>query len=264
MLTSKIVRISFLGLTVVTLVLGSYLIDIRDLLNQWQNLRQQETVINYTLKQTQQILQQAPNHLAAHFCTNFELTTLLDTLAKLAKNTQIDLQIIKPGTTQHKNQLIIYPLYLVASGKYPNFIAFNTALTQLNLLTSIPTYKIYSVNDSLVLAANIFAYKNSHCRQTTEIKFSGDATKIVATRDPFLKTYSQLNLELTQWDSSNLSFVGMISDNHNNIAIIEDPLGFIYHLTVGEKIGLKQAQVKQITATAIITDDVTQNIYWRN
>jgi len=91
------------------------------------------------------------------------------------------------------------------------------------------------------------------------------AKSITKLRDPFNNEGKTLKVaDITRWPSSSLTFLGVYNIANKNWAIVTDPNGFIYQVTIGDRIGSMQSQIIAIDKNTIETTNAIDNVYRSN
>jgi len=151
-----------------------------------------------------------------------------------------------------------------------NFIIFNECVLQ-KINNSV-------LEDEFTLTINLTIYHNkiNTTKIPEKLKPTSDLTQAEKTRSRGLhpeititnkqslkknnnlidqpKNYSKNKSNLYLWSMQELHFVGNIKQHNKIIGFVTDPMGETHQVTIGDKIGLKQNIITNITETGIITN----------
>jgi Tfp pilus assembly protein PilO len=203
------------------------------------------------------------HHYYSQLALKLEFKDVLQNVVELAQLNQLMIQQIKPEETQIIDQFSVIPIVIALHGKFQNIANFIAALNQLEYFVAIPAFKITKNNDALDTELQLFSYNNNHSTHPITIKKLALLAALPLTRDPFnllIDIASNKKADITQWESKDLNLVGIIKEPHAKIAVIQDPLDFVYHITIGELIGIQKSRVLKITDNCVIAANSSQNV----
>lgn len=84
----------------------------------------------------------------------------------------------------------------------------------------------------------------------------------IPERDIFKLSTVAMSLDL--WSSKELAFLGLVKQGELTLGIVSDPLGGIYRVAVGDRIGLNQSKITAIDKHGITTVNRTDNLLHGN
>ena len=193
--------------------------------------------------------------LTPKISNNCDITDILHKVEKAATNAQIELQLLEPQLQQKNTSFL---LKLETYGQYSNLLKF---------INNIFNFEYCVIFKELNLQKRISNKQFIELRMQALLSIY--STKAAATKniaidlpkhDVFTKTINQPNLLL--WSRTELTFLGVMQQNQKIYGFISDPMGIIYRVTVGDKLGLKPSKITAIDAGGITTtqDNKTQYV----
>lgn len=194
---------------------------------------------------------------------------LLQVVAELAKKSQLELREVRPGEMRQANGFKVFPLELTFFGDFSSVLSFCEQMLQAKYFLAIDSMQISVGDNGLLLNVAITGYQSlNNTALPTEYFLPQVPTHAFHRnfRDPFVMPVQneiRVSSDVTQIPCNDLQYLGMVQQKANTEAIVVDSKGVSYRVRVGEIIGNKKARVVKITEDAIITNDVSQNIYWR-
>lgn len=214
---------------------------------------------------------------------------LLVYLDKLATESQIKIISLKPFV-QGKNINNIYVTEILIRGTYRDITKFMQGIKQIKYITLLTNFTMQPVpgddeeKKELFLSGILYSYKiiiPQSCRDLDAInngeranvysssldilksqdknkksilKSAAKTNTITAIADPFLLFKNKPD-NLTNFSCNEFKYAGFIIHQNTPKGILIDPLGAIYYVNVGDKIGINYSKIKSINATAIVTTD---------
>jgi Tfp pilus assembly protein PilP len=174
------------------------------------------------------------------------------------------------GTVRDVGNFAIYPVRLLTSGKFRDLVVVISALSQLKYFVALQAYKISIDKNELQLEVNLFAYKNKNgksvftAKSTPQKSINSNAVLLDNPFKTFGDSFSTSKADITKWEIKDLIIVGVIKEHATTIAVIQDPLDYVYHVAVGDKVGLQKTRVLKVTDKCVFTENASQKICWKS
>ena len=188
-----------------------------------------------------------------------EVINILNMLEKAVVAAQVTSILFEPQIIQQDEWFTIYPIKLELKGDYKKLLTFINNVLQPPYLVIIEEFNIQKKKDAdeddLTMQILLMVYKNKYATVKNISTLSIPTFK----RDIFKQEIYRKNLFL--WSSKELRFLGLIKQGQMNYSVVGDPLGGIYRVTVGDKIGLKQSEIVAIDKCGIKTTEQAENIH---
>jgi Tfp pilus assembly protein PilO len=211
-----------------------------------------------------------------HDKTEFSFTDVLQDIARTAAADKFDLNNIHPEPMQTIAGENVYPLGFTAILNYRQLLAFCKLMLKFDYPVLIDELSIQKTNNAeeLFLQAKIVAYQNAELlltrhngsladggqEKTEQKRLLRYKAKLSIVRDPFVAASNAVTYDLAQWASNELKFLGIFQQGEGTFGIVEDPLGNVYHVTYGMRIGATHSKILQITEQGIVTEHAADNI----
>jgi Tfp pilus assembly protein PilO len=247
-----------LGVGLLFLILG-YATDINFLQSKLRYEKEQKIKLKQLLQNKTQEIKKLPKQDVApsqKSGNDFSVINILNSLEKAAADSQTELQLLEPQSIKEEESLVVYPVRLEVYGQYKKLMEF------LNNVLKQPYFTLFEElilqkkstddrNNDLNLQVLLVVYKN---KKSTEGAIKNGIISLVE-RDVFVKAASKANLFL--WSERELHFLGVVKQKQNIYGFVSDPLGMIYRVAVGDKIGLKQNKIIAIDESGVKTITTT-------
>lgn len=211
-----------------------------------------------------------------HDKTDFSFADVLQDVARAAAADKFDLNNIHPEAAQAIAGEKTFPLGFTAILNYQQLLTFCKLMSKFDYPVLIDELNIQKTNNAeeLFLQAKIIAYQNKEPLLTVNNSNAAGAwqkkaeqkrslrhkEKLNIIRDPFVAASNAASFDLAQWASNELKFLGVFQKADSTFGIVEDPLGNVYHVTYGMRIGAKHSKILQITEQGIVTEHAEDNI----
>jgi Tfp pilus assembly protein PilO len=265
---NKFEYVPFIVSTIFSVLVAAivYITDINFLYKKLAMTQKQITVIKKEIGITQQ-KQKLPRSLSiehqvvrgVHMIPELELVSVLDDLGKEMAASQVAARVLEPLPIQQNENFIIYPIKLELDGGYKSLFMFINRVLRLPYLVVVEDLDLQKNKDEgledLNLQTMLMIYKNKYIMdknaKSVELSF--------AKRDIFKPEIGRTNIYL--WSSKELRFFGLIKQAGLVFGVIGDPLGGIYRVGVGDKIGLNRSVIVGISECGITTTKQTDAIY---
>jgi Tfp pilus assembly protein PilO len=281
---NSIVVVIFIG----TLCFG-FLLILDPLWQQMQNLSKKHSALNSKLKLLQHqaavlpqlkkqvlVLEEDYASYIRQDKVDFSFTDVLQDVARTAAAEKFDLNNIHPEMPQTVAGEKEYPLSFTAILNYRQLLAFCKLMLKFDYPVLIDELSMQKTNNAeeLFLQAKIVAYQNAEPLLTGNNDNIADGwqkkieqkrllrhrLKLSIVRDPFVAASNAAICDLAQWASNELKFLGIFQQGDATFGIVEDPLGNVYHVTYGMRIGAGHSKILQINEQGIITEHGADNI----
>lgn len=191
--------------------------------------------------------------------SGIEVINILSILEKAVVGAQITSTSFEPQAVQQDEWFMVYPIKLELEGDYKKLLIFINNVLQLSYLVAIEDLNIQKKKDddrdNLIARILLVVYKNKH----TVARDISNLFIHVSERDIFKQEIYRKNLFL--WSSKELRFLGLIKQGQMNFGVVSDPLGGVYRVVAGDKIGLNQSEIIAVDKCGITTVKMTENIY---
>ena len=237
------------GCSILTLSIG-YIADINVLQKNLRLAQEKKLNIVQQLQENNPLNRKLDPKQQHKISDNCDITDILHKVEKSATNARVELQLLEP---QLKDAAFLLKLEIY--GEYKNLLKF---------INNIFHLQYFAIFKELNLRPNNKQF--TELRMQTLLNIYG--TKSATTKnivinlpehDIFTKTISKPDLFL--WSSTELTFLGVIQQNQKVYGFITDPMGTIYHVTVGDKLGLEPSKITAIDANGITITQDNKNQY---
>lgn len=243
-------------------IISGYKVDLSFSYKKLFLIEKQIATIKNQLQTKKMLMQQNRSRFETQFIPlvpDRGIADILDPLEKALATAQVDLNSIEPQEAKENQWVKIYPIKVEIKGEYKNLLQLINQLLHLPVLTTIEDLNLQKKqeeknNENLCLQILLMVYKNKYRTVQNPTNLSIPLSR----RDIFKPEISAKNLNL--WSTKELCFLGLIKLGKMVLGIISDPLGEIYHVKVGDKIGLNQSEIMAIDAAGIRTTEQSDYI----
>ena len=191
--------------------------------------------------------------------SGLEVISILEILENAVVAARVTSSLFESEALQEDEWFLIYPVKLEIKGTYKKLLMFINNVLRLPYLVTIEDLNLQKKKDDdaddLNMLVFLTVYKNKHS-VAGKIK---SASIHISERDIFKQEIYKKNLYL--WLSKELQFLGLITQAKTTFGVVSDPMGGIYRVTIGDKIGLNQSKITAVDECSITTTKKEDNIY---
>lgn len=204
---------------------------------------------------------QVEDTAASNFIEN--MASMITLLERAMHDSNLEPYLFEPLPTQETQWFTVYPIRLEFDGMYKNLLSFLNQVLRLPYLVVVDDLvlrkKTTNDSDGLNIRVVLTIYKNKFVFSKEFIPASLDDFSISDDdRDIFSQIKARGSLHL--WATQELHFLGLIKQNQKMVGIVGDPVGGVYQVMVGDKIGLNQTKIISIDKCKIVTANQLDNI----
>lgn len=245
----------FIGIFII-LIITIFKLDLNYLYKKNKLLQEKIIALNtaiLTSKQKIHNFTKLSNNATKKFTTiNFNFDQYLAEIDNIANKSHVKIILLKPFVMNSKVNSTIATAITI-KGNYQELVKFIFGVKSIKYLTlfnNLSLKKISDDQDELLLEGVLYSYEyaiNSKIFYTNNISQLHNPFNFVVEKNK--------NKKLTNFACNQFKFIGLIKQHNKNDAVLIDPLGHVFQVGLGDKIGLNKNKIIRIKRDTIILDN---------